>query len=131
MSLDISLKPIGAAIAAPQVAPVSEAAGKAVATELPASQSVTATDKAIEARTNPPHDQPRQTRAPLPTETQSRDVIVDAEAEALVYRVLDTRTSLVVRQYPDEAMLRRRAYFHALDRNRDIPAKPQPVDLTA
>jgi hypothetical protein len=33
----------------------------------------------------------------------------------MVYQVVDNRTSLVVKQYPDEAILRRRAYFRTLD----------------
>ena len=42
MSTDFSIKPVGAPVATPIVQPLSETVGNAVATELPASQSVTA-----------------------------------------------------------------------------------------
>jgi uncharacterized FlaG/YvyC family protein len=45
----------------------------------------------------------------------SRQAYVDSDAASIVYQVVDNRTSLVVKQFPDEAMLRRRAYFRALD----------------
>ena len=44
MSTDFNIKPVGAPVAAPIVQHVSEAAHHAVATELPASQSVSAAD---------------------------------------------------------------------------------------
>jgi hypothetical protein len=136
MSSDFSIKPIGSPVAASFVAPVSEAASKAVPTELPVRQSVAAIDKSTEARIDAPNGDrslpPTGTardRAPLPAELLSHQVIVDRDAAAIVYRVLDSRTSTVVQQFPDEAMLRRRAYFHALDRNRDVPA-PVPALAT-
>ena len=39
----------------------------------------------------------------------------DRSAEAIVFQVINQRTDQVVDQYPDEAVLRRRAYFHSLD----------------
>ena len=50
MSTDFSIKPVGAPVAAPIIQPISEAAHKAVATELPASQSVTAADAGARAQ---------------------------------------------------------------------------------
>ena len=44
MSTDFNIKPVGAPVATPIVQHVSEAARHAVATELPASQSVAAVD---------------------------------------------------------------------------------------
>ena len=44
MSTDFSIKPVGAPVATPVAQPVSEAANNAVATVLPASQSVTVAD---------------------------------------------------------------------------------------
>ena len=49
MSTDFNIKPVGAPVAAPIVQHVSEAAQHAVATELPASQSVTAADASARA----------------------------------------------------------------------------------
>ena len=53
MSTDFSIKPVGAPVATPIVHPVSEAAHKAVTTELPAAQSVTAADASARARIDP------------------------------------------------------------------------------
>jgi len=40
----------------------------------------------------------------------------------MVYQVVNEKTDQVVDQYPDEAVLRRRAYFHALDMcKHDLP----------
>jgi len=44
MSTDFSIRPVGAPAATPVVQQSSDAANNAVATELPASQSVTAAD---------------------------------------------------------------------------------------
>ena len=49
MSTDFNIKPVGAPVAAPIVQPISEAAYHAVATELPASQSVVASDAGARA----------------------------------------------------------------------------------
>ena len=122
MSLDFSVKPIGAPVAAGYVAPTSDAAAKAVATELPASKSVTAIDKPTGTRLDTPNGREHRARTPLPSDMLSHDVVVDRDAASIVYRVVDNRTSAVVRQFPDDAILRRRAYFHALDRSRDVPA---------
>ena len=51
----------------------------------------------------------------------SNQVVIDRDARAVVYQVIDTRTSQVVKQFPEEAVLRRRAYFHALDLTKDAP----------
>jgi hypothetical protein len=105
MSTDFSIKPLGAPAAPAPVRPVSPAVESAVVTELPPSQSTTAAGTA----TNPRND--TQTSSdPL-----SHQVVIDRDASAIIYQVVDQRTLLVVNQYPDEAMVRRRAYFHALD----------------
>jgi hypothetical protein len=37
----------------------------------------------------------------------------------------------VVNQFPDEAVLRRRAYFHTLDLTKETPTRPLATDRTA
>jgi hypothetical protein len=106
MNSDFSIKPAGAPVAAPMPQP---AADEAVATELPAHQSVTAADASPRAR----HD------AQSAGGNTSNNVILDRDAASVVYQVVDNRTSLVVKQYPDQAVLRRRAYFRALDLMKD------------
>ena len=121
MSTDFSIKPVGAPVAAPIVQPIREAAEKAVATELPARQSVMASDAGASARY----------QANVANPSVSNQVIIDRDAGAIVYQVVDNRTSLVVRQFPEEAVLRRRAYFHALDLTRDAPTRLLATDVKA
>ena len=56
-----------------------------------------------------------ETAQPLDDMIRILTGFVDRDAASVVYQVVDNRTSLVVKQFPDEAMLRRRAYFRALD----------------
>jgi uncharacterized FlaG/YvyC family protein len=88
---------------------VSSAADEAVATELPAHQNVVAADANARMR----HD-PQNAGG-----NTSNNVVLDRDAASVVYQVVDNRTSLVVKQYPDQAVLRRRAYFRAQDLMKD------------
>lgn len=106
MGTDFSIKPVGAPVAAPIVQPVKAAVEQAVPTQLPASQSVTVTDASVNVR----NDTPQAASGQL-----SQQVFLDRDAGAIVYQLVDSRTNLVVRQFPDEALLRRRAYFHTMD----------------
>jgi len=121
MSTDFNVKPVGAPVTAPVAPPVSEAANHAIATELPAAQSVTAVDTSVRVRADvgPSHD------------AVSHQVVIDRAAASIVYQVVDTKTSLVVRQFPDEAILRRRAYFHALDLTKGAPTRLLATDRKA
>jgi hypothetical protein len=121
MSTDFSIKPVGAPVAAPIVQPISKAAEQAVATELPASQSVMASDAGSSARYDSNVGNP----------SVSNQVVIDRDAASIVYQVVDNRTSLVVKQFPEEAVLRRRAYFHTLDLTRDGPARRRVTDRRA
>src|SRR5260370_4232348 len=113
MSTDFSIKPGGARVATPAAPPVSEAANNAVATQLPASQSVTVTDASAGARNDP------QTSS----DYVSHQAFIDQPAASIVYQVIDSRTNAVVQQYPDDAVLRRRAYFHTLDLTKRAPTR--------
>ena len=109
MGSDFSIKPVGTPVATPLPPPVSPAANEAVATDLPAPQSVAPADAS-----------PR-----LRNDTQSaggntsNNVILDRAAASVVYQVVDNRTSLVVKQFPDQGVLRRRAYARALEQARE------------
>ena len=121
MSTDFSIKPVGAPVAAPVVQPISKAAEQAVATVLPPSQSVTAPDAGASARNN----------ANVTARSVSNQVVIDREAASIVYQVVDNRTSLVVKQFPEEAVLRRRAYFNTLDMNKEAPTRLRATDRRA
>ena len=120
MSTDFSIKPVGAPVATPIAPHVSEAVHRAVPTELPAAQSATAVDASVRARSDA-----------ASTPHVSHQVVLDREAASIVYQVVDNRTSLVVQQFPDEAILRRRAYFHTLDLTKGAPTRLLATDRKA
>ena len=128
MSTDFNIKPVGAPVAAPIVQHVSEAAHHAVATELPASQSVAAVDSSARASTDSAAVRVSISSA---SASVSNQVVIDRDARAVVYQVIDTKTSQVVNQFPEEAVLRRRAYFHALDLSKDAPTRLRATDRQA
>lgn len=121
MSTDFSIKPVGAPVATPIVQPVSEAAEQAVATELPSSQTVSAVDAGPAVRKD----------ISVVSRSVSNQVVIDREAAAIVYQVVDNRTSQVVKQFPEEAVLRRRAYFNTLDLTRSGPNRMRATDRSA
>jgi hypothetical protein len=122
MSTDFSIRPVGAPVATPVVQPPSsEAAGNAVATELPASQSVTVADASAALRND----------SSGANDFVSHQAFIDRAAASIVYQVVDNRTNAVVEQYPDEAVLRRRAYFHTLDLTKGMPTRLLVTDRKA
>ena len=122
MSTDFSIRPVGAPVTALVVhPPSSEAVGNAVATELPASQSVTVADPSAALRND----------SPAAGDFVSHQAFIDRAAASIVYQVVDNRTNAVVEQYPDEAVLRRRAYFHTLDMSQGAPTRVLATDRKA
>ena len=121
MSTDFSIRPVGSPAPTPVVQPVSEAANHAVVTELPASQSVVVADASAAVRND---WQPA-------SDYVSHQAYIDQAAASIVYQVIDQRTDTVVTQYPDEAVLRRRAYFHTLDLTKGAPTRLLATDRKA
>jgi hypothetical protein len=117
MSTDFSIRPVGVPAPSPIVRPSSEGARQAVPAQLPPAQTVTATDTRTALQADP---------APAKEDT-SHQVFIDSAANAIVSQVVDSLTNLVVQQFPDEAVLRRRAYFRSLDLTRDTP-RPAVAD---
>lgn len=122
MSTDFSIRPVGAPAPSPVPPPVNQAAGNAVATQLPGRQSVTAADASAGIRNDSP--QPG-------SDIVSHQAFFDREAASIVFQAIDEKTDEVVDQYPDEAVLRRRAYFHALDLAKSAGQRAIPTDVTA
>jgi hypothetical protein len=121
MSTDFSIRPVGAPAPSPVVQPVSQAANNGVTTDLPASQSVTAPDASTVARNDPQ----------ALSYDVSHQAYYDRAAGAIVYQEVDEKTDQVVDQFPDEAVLRRRAYFHTLEMSKDDAPRAIPTDLVA
>jgi|HubBroStandDraft_5_1064220.scaffolds.fasta_scaffold340118_2 hypothetical protein len=122
MSTDFSIKPVGAPATIVVAQPVSEAASNAVQTTLPASQSVTVPEASSGASNDTPQQQ---------SDFVSHQAFFDRAAGSIVYQEINSNTNQVVEQYPDDATLRRRAYFHALDMTKDQPTRPITTDLKA
>jgi hypothetical protein len=121
MSTDFSIKPVGAPAAITVAQPVSDATSNAVSTQLPAGQSVTVADASTGARND----------SPPASDFISHQAFLDRAAGAIVYQVIDGKDGQVVNQFPDEATLRRRAYFHTLDLTKSQPSRPLVTDRKA
>lgn len=106
MSTDFSIRPVGVPAPSPVIAPQTQAASNGVATDLPASQSVTPPDAGAAVRNDPPSAN---------SNDLSRQAYFDRDAATLVLQVVNGGDGQVIEQYPDDATLRRRAYFHSLD----------------
>jgi hypothetical protein len=123
MSTDFSIRPVGVPAPSPVALPQSQAASNGVSTDLPPSQSVTATDAAAGARNDP---------SSAGEDNVTHQAFFDRDAASMVFQVVNGTTDQVVDQYPDEAVLRRRAYFHALDLAKsNQPSRAIPTDRTA
>jgi hypothetical protein len=119
--MDFNIRPVGAPVAAPVAPPVSEAANHAIATELPSPRSVTVVDASTRVRVD----------SGVLSPSVSHQVVIDRAAASIVYQVVDEKTSLVVRQFPEEAILRRRAYFLSLDMSKGAPTRMLATDRKA
>jgi hypothetical protein len=80
---------------------------QAVATELSPEKTVTAAETVLAAR-NTPYSPSAS------SDLFQRSVILDPTTQDLIFRVVDVRSRQVVRQVPDDALLRMRAYARAL-----------------
>ncbi|MGT2501454.1 hypothetical protein ACVOMS_12615 [Bradyrhizobium guangxiense] len=119
MSTDFSIRPVGIPAPVQIVTTSNAAANEAVQTDLPVSQTVAAADTSAPVRNDLPNH-----------ENVSRQVVFDQAAASFVFQVVNDRTDAVVNQFPDEAMLRRRAYFHAMDMKSE-PSRPLSTDVSA
>ena len=70
------------------------------ATDLPAPKAVTASTATTETRND--------------TTPTTHEVVIDPATREVIFRVIDVRSRQVVRQVPDEALLRMRAYAQAI-----------------
>lgn len=122
MSTDFSIRPVGVPVAPSYPPAVSNAALGGVPTQLPASQSVTATDAITSSANN--------SLGPGPS-VVSQQAYFDTSAASVVFQSVDELTGQVVQQYPDDATLRRRAYFRSLGSSTGSTDHPLATDVTA
>jgi hypothetical protein len=118
MGTNFSTRPAGARVAISSVQSAGKAADRAVATELPASQSVTASDAGAGLGNDS-----QSARDQLP-----HQVILERSAAWFVDQVVGSRTGPAGQPYTDEASLRRQAYFDALGLTRRAPTRLLATD---
>ena len=70
-------------------------------------------------------------RERLTLATELRRAVGRGEFSLRYQPVVDLKTSQVVEQFPDEAILRRRAYFHTLDLTKGEPTRLLATDRKA
>ncbi len=119
MSTDFSIRPVGAPVPVSLPPAASSAALGGVPTQLPANQTVTASDASVTSNNT------QQSPSDL-----SRQAFFDTAAASIVFQSVDALTGQVVQQFPDDATLRRRTYFHSLD-VKDSRTRPLATDLRA
>jgi uncharacterized FlaG/YvyC family protein len=103
MDAGLTVKPIGTAQAGytkPEPLPVRAA----VATDLAPSQTVTATQDGSATTTGDPS---RNLSSRVPT---THEILIDPQTREVIFRVISSRTGQVIRQAPEEAMLKLEAY---------------------
>lgn len=101
------------------VAPTSDprpdpAARAAVATELAPAKAVAAPESS--------------NNTPATDDSRKREIVLDPHSREVIFRVVDVRSRRVIRQVPEEAMLRLRAYTRATLAKQD---QDGAVDTTA
>jgi hypothetical protein len=95
------------------VRPLPPAASGTAAADLP----VTAVVPALDGSAAPTTDRDKASPTPVSGEL-GRRVVIDPDTQEVVFQSVDDLTQDVVRQYPDQAMLRRKAYLEKLDETR-------------
>jgi hypothetical protein len=110
--VDFRAQPVVAATAAP------------VATDLPVPQAVNPAPSIPPTR-NDARKVDKGTSGP------SRDVIIDPQTNAIVFRSFDAYTGAVINQVPAQALLRQRAYIDAQTVNALIKGKSVSAVLAA
>ncbi len=111
MDAGITIKP-SAGVVMQDYAPPVAVSTDPNATELPAAKAVT------------PANVTQASRNDAQSQSTTHEVIIDPQTREVIYRLIDVRSRQVVRQVPDEALLRVRAYAAALAKG-DSPSRAQ------
>lgn len=119
---DTSIASIRPSAATDVARPVAAAKHEAAPTELPPDRHVTP------VAPPEPSNAARQDARQDPFSQATRQTFIDAQAREVVTRVIDPQTSRIVRQVPEEAMLRMRAYTRALDQASQQIQSARPQD---
>lgn len=107
MNPGLTIRPIASVAPTDAVRTAPVAGDNAVRTDLAPAQSVTVAPESTALRNDPA----------LITNQRSvsRELVVDPEMREVIYRVVDVNSGEVIRQVPEKALLRLRAYTRALE----------------
>jgi hypothetical protein len=119
MDAGLTIKPV-AGVTLPDFARPTPAIQAAAPTDLPPAKAVNPVADAGAIR-------PESSTADYTT----HNVTIDSQIREVIYRVIDTRTQQVIRQVPDEVLLRSRAYSKAIEDGRSLFAAQTQADLEA
>jgi hypothetical protein len=109
MDAGLTIKPVASVAISDYARPVAAAVTGAVATDLPDNKTVSPTADTTPVR----NDSPQLGSSSADYITHS--VTIDPQSREVIFRVIDSRTRQVIRQVPDEALLRNRAYSKAIE----------------
>jgi hypothetical protein len=116
-----TITPPGGAQQALPSRPAPIPVAQAVATELSAAKAVTAANSAG----------PTINNAPGRSDSYEYQVLVDPATHDVIYRTVDERSRQVVRQVPDQALLRMRAYARALPEDKSADEGHEEANIRA
>ena len=120
MDAGLTIRPSAGVLETAQVRPEPIPARGAVVTDLAPSQSVVAAANVAAAR----NDSERASEQPT-----THDIVIDPAAREVIFRVVDVRSNRVVRQVPDQAMLRMKVYSRAIARGETPSEAVTKADL--
>lgn len=137
MDTSLTIRPQSIAPMGDHARPVAVEA-PAVPTVLPEHQTVaalgaskqTSTDPDLGQNGNPPsQEQPLAAQLRQAADQTTRVVVLNPETREVIFRVIDSRSRQVLRQVPDEALLRMRAYNKALEEGKSAADVLTHADL--
>jgi len=115
----ITIRPVSGVAQADYARPASVPVQNAVPTDLDPAKTVTALAATTSVRQDPIAAQ----------DAQSRVTLIDPSTREVILRVIDTRTQQVIRQVPEQALLRMRAYARALQHGDSQVRAEQQADI--
>lgn len=122
MDTAVTSKPPVSVAQAAYVRPDAQPVRQAVQTELAAPKAVSAATNAAQSNA------PMSNEAAAKAQPFSREIMIDPQSREVIFRVIDVRSRQVVRQVPDQALLRMRAYTKAIDEGKSIVEAQNQAD---
>jgi hypothetical protein len=125
MDAGLTTKPVVGAAVTDHARPAAASVQTGVPTDLPEAKAIVPAADASATGNNAPRLNNSS------ADYTTHDVTIDAQTREVIYRVIDTRTRQVIRQVPDEALLRSRAYSKAIENGSSPFAAQAQADLEA